>query len=123
MKILLVEDDELMRDSLEKLLQINKHSVECAQDGQAALKKLEKADFDLIITDLLMPELSGHLLIKLCREKFPDLPIIAMTGYLEEIGKLDKDDNKPDYFLQKPFKLDELEDIISLLLDKSGSNS
>ncbi len=115
MKILLVEDDELMRDSLEKLLRINKYDVECAQDGQAALKILEEAEFDLMITDLLMPELSGHLLIKLCREKFPDLPIIAMTGYLEEIGKLDRNDNKPDYFLQKPFKLDELEKIIKSL--------
>ncbi|MCK5598093.1 response regulator [bacterium] len=115
MKILLVEDDELMRDSLERLLLINKHSVECAADGQIALQILEKAKFELMITDLLMPEFSGHQLIKLCREKFPDLPIIAMTGYLEEIGKLDKDDNKPDYFLQKPFKLDELEKIIKSL--------
>ena len=120
MKILIVEDDALMRDSLNKLLTISGHDVVCAHDGKHALQKLEEKDIDLLITDLLMPELSGHKLISLSKQRYPDLPIIAMTGYLDEIGKLDKEKDKPDFFLQKPFKLEELEAILSLLDKTSG---
>jgi DNA-binding NtrC family response regulator len=82
MKILVVDDEVLIRDMVQRgLTQIGGYLVEVAQNGQEAIEKIEKDIFDLILTDLMMPEMSGMELLKLIKGTRPELMVIMMTAY------------------------------------------
>ncbi len=78
--ILLVEDDEAFRTMLRRALQRRGHSVIEAAEGGAALRTLESATVDLVITDIVMPDMEGIETIRALRRSHPDLQIIAMSG-------------------------------------------
>ena len=67
-----------------------------------------KYKFDLIITDVIMPGISGPNLIRKIRAKFPEIKVIFMSGYAEEVFTNDDSDRDDFYFLQKPFTLNQL---------------
>jgi DNA-binding NtrC family response regulator len=82
MKILVVDDEVLIRDMVQRgLTQIGGYIVEVAQNGQEAIEKIEKDIFDLVLTDLMMPEMSGMELLKLIKGTRPELMVIMMTAY------------------------------------------
>jgi DNA-binding NtrC family response regulator len=82
-RILIVDDEEqvlfVWRLALKKLA--NKYYVETARNGDEALHKMEQSSFDLVITDLRMPGLSGQELTQALRNLRPELPVIWITGY------------------------------------------
>jgi CheY-like chemotaxis protein len=80
--ILLVEDEAISRYGFAQVLQTNGYAVMEAADGQEALKLLEQHDFDLVITDVAMPKLTGFGLVAQMRVKWPDIPILLITAYL-----------------------------------------
>jgi len=90
-KILLVEDDDLVRDMLTQVLQRASHEVACASDGEEATKCLRNETPDIMITDIIMPKKSGITLISEVRNKHPNLDIIAISGggRLDPTGYLD----------------------------------
>jgi DNA-binding NtrC family response regulator len=90
-KILLVEDDELVRDMLTQLLQRANHQVTCASNGEEASECLQKEEPDIMVTDIIMPKKSGITLISEVRKRHPNLEIIAISGggRLDPIGYLD----------------------------------
>ncbi|MHC4836823.1 MAG: response regulator [Planctomycetota bacterium] len=79
-KILIADDDFEIRDSLQKLLQLKGHEVELAKDGLEACKALDADHFDLMVTDIVMPNQEGLESIMQARQKHPDLHLIAMSG-------------------------------------------
>jgi two-component system sensor histidine kinase/response regulator len=81
-KLLVVDDNEMNRDMLSRRLQRLGHTVEIAVDGKQALEMLEKQTFDLILLDIMMPEVSGIDVLKLVRQKYSvaELPIIMVTA-------------------------------------------
>lgn len=82
MKILVVDDEAPIREILQRgLTQMGGFSVELAQNGQEAIEKVEKDIFDLILTDLMMPEMNGMELLKIIKGTRPELPVIMMTAY------------------------------------------
>jgi DNA-binding NtrC family response regulator len=82
MKILVVDDEVLIRDMVQRgLTQIGGYLVEVAQNGQEAIEKIERDIFDLVLTDLMMPEMSGMELLKLIKGMRPELMVIMMTAY------------------------------------------
>ena len=109
-KILLVDDEELVIKSLEKLLKKEGHDITAAHNGSEAIKKAESMDFDLIITDLRMPTLNGIDTIEQIRKVVrmrggTPAPEICITGYAdEEINKKAEKIGVADY-LYKPFDL------------------
>ena len=82
MKILVVDDEFPVRDILQKgLSQMGGFSVEAAQNGREAIQKIENDLFDLVLTDVKMPEMDGLELLKAIKETWPEMMVILMTGY------------------------------------------
>lgn len=79
-RILIIDDDDLLRDLLVKSLEMAGHTVFQASDGQAGFELFRSAPVDLVITDLVMPVQEGVETIMRLRRLTPDLPIIAMSG-------------------------------------------
>ncbi len=105
-RILVIDDDEIMNEMLVQLLSRAGYEVEGAQDGSLGLKLLEMKQFDLIITDIVMPQMEGIETILAIRSKNKKLPIIAISGG----GKIRPDQYLhlaqqmgADYTFQKPF--------------------
>lgn len=90
-KILLVEDDDLVRDMLMQILERANHEVICTSDGEEAAEYLQKHQPDIMVTDIIMPKKSGITLISEVRNRHPNLDIIAISGggRLDPIGYLD----------------------------------
>lgn len=94
-KILLVEDDELVRDMLTQVLQRASHEVIAAANGEEATEYLQKESPDIMVTDIIMPKKSGISLISEVRTRHPALEIIAISGggRLDPAGYLDLSEN------------------------------
>ena len=90
-KILLVEDDDLVRDMLTQILQRASHAVICAANGEEATEYLKTTTPDIMVTDIIMPKKSGITLISEVKNRHPDMEIIAISGggRLDPTGYLD----------------------------------
>lgn len=90
-KILLVEDDDLVRDMLTQVLERASHIVFGASNGEEASEYLQREKPDLMVTDIIMPKKSGITLISEVKNRHPDLEIIAISGggRLDPTGYLD----------------------------------
>lgn len=118
-KVLIVEDDEAMCDMLHVFVSKMVAKSQCprpmlimlARHGRRAWEIISDGahDFDLVITDYEMPEMTGVELVVRIREKHPDMPVILMSGREEP------DDHQADAFLGKPFGLDDLAGTIQRL--------
>ncbi|HZS07780.1 MAG TPA: response regulator, partial [Blastocatellia bacterium] len=119
-KILITDDELSMRELLELVFKREGHQITSAASGREALAAMEKDSFDLIITDVKMPDLTGIDLLKAVREQSPDTMVIMMTAFAtintaREAFKLGADD-----FIQKPFDVDEFKLIVRKALEKRG---
>jgi two-component system, OmpR family, response regulator len=123
MKILLVEDDDLVSDSLSRALRSTGYIVDCAADGEHATTAVSTEPYDLIILDLGLPKLDGLKFLTRIRSKKINTPVLILTArdsYDERIKGLDCGAN--DY-VSKPFHLGELEARIRALLRISCHNA
>jgi DNA-binding response OmpR family regulator len=116
-KLLIVDDDEEIQSTLKDFLIKKGYEVFSASDGLEGLKLLETEEpgFDLVITDLVMPNISGVGLIAIIKKKFTGLPVIAITGWGEHPEAL-ASEVQADQVLEKPFGLSELEKSLKKLL-------
>lgn len=80
-RLLVVDDEQLVREYLEEALTRLGHDVETAEDGQAGAEKLEANEYDLVFTDLKMPKLDGMGLLTQANRRSPDTPVIVLTAY------------------------------------------
>lgn len=118
-KILVIDDEELIRFALREMLEGNGHDVEEAEDGTAGLARLHFNGIDLVITDVVMPNKEGIQTITEIRKSKPDLPILAISGG-GRIGAVDQLERSREVgandVLQKPFSdVDLLEKVASML--------
>lgn len=120
-RLLIVDDNEDILSTFSEFFNSMGYNVKTAVDGFVALKLLrEKAhDFDCLITDLVMPNISGVGLISIVKKEYPDLKIIAMTGYGDQPGAL-ASEARADVVLFKPVDLFKIEEKIIALLDESN---
>jgi len=106
--ILLVEDDQVLRTVLSELLESGGHSVMPCENGREAVRQLFLAPVHLVITDLSMPEIDGFELIKILTFEWPDVRIIAMSGFADARARRLTEIYGVEALLQKPFSLDEI---------------
>ncbi len=122
-KILLVDDDEGICDSLAKILTRKGYEVSPFTTGLKALKSMERSSYDLLLTDLKMPEMNGIELLTAARNIDPQLGVIIMTGFGEITSYLEAMDLGAAEYLNKPIKSHELDLIIKRLTKTKEESS
>jgi CheY-like chemotaxis protein len=116
-KILIVEDEFLSRDNLCKFLGSEGYIIREASNGAEALEKLASESFDLVITDFVMPHVDGLRLIELVRDKWPQLPVILITGYLSANAGQIILAGRAAQIITKPINLEDLLTAVKRILD------
>ena len=106
-KILIVDDEAVIRDGLKRILEGRLFSVETCSSGYAAIELLHKQDFDLIVTDLKMPGMSGIEVLKAVKALQPNVPVIMITGYATVDTAVEAIKNGAVDYLSKPFAPDQ----------------
>ena len=110
--ILVVDDEKTLRDLLYKILSKEGYTVDTAVDGQDALEKLRKNEYQLLLSDVKMPRLNGFELLKIIKQEFPDMGVIMMTAYGDSFTVKDALLLGADEYITKPFKSFEINLII-----------
>ncbi len=123
MKILVVEDDEMISDAVVEYLSDQHYAVEAAYDGKSAWDLLEVFTYDLILLDVMLPEMDGIALCRKLRGKGMDIPILMLTAKDTLDNKIEGLDAGADDYLVKPFELGELSARIRALLRRGGSTT
>jgi CheY-like chemotaxis protein len=117
-RILFVDDEELLRDTIKEMLMMLGYDVELAGNAKEALEIARKEHFPLIITDLMMPEIDGTQLCKQIREINETAVIYAFSGYLTEVDSDQLKDVGFDGHLCKPAKIEVLKHAVEGAFDK-----
>ena len=113
--ILLIEDDDLLRKIMKQFVEESGYVVLEAKDGLEGIEMINEETFDLIITDVVLPHVSGIGVITMAKTRYPEIPVICVTGYGDFPEKLAKEE-RADKVLHKPFEFKELAEAIKILL-------
>jgi DNA-binding NtrC family response regulator len=117
--ILLIEDEAIIRHAFGQILRAEGHEVMEAGDGTEALALLDKWRFELVITDLVLPKPNGFDLASSIRARWPNMPIILISGYIsQDAGRILLDGLA--HFIQKPVDPTALIATVQRLLPKSS---
>jgi two-component system, cell cycle sensor histidine kinase and response regulator CckA len=108
--VLVVEDEQLMRRLLERILSSQDTSVLLAADGQEALDiyRDHRGEINVVLLDLGLPKISGWEVFNYLRQQNPDLCIVVASGYMEPDVKSRMHDAGVEHFIEKPYRLDQL---------------
>ncbi|MCB0414284.1 MAG: response regulator transcription factor [Bdellovibrionales bacterium] len=107
-KILIVEDDKVISDGLKQALESEGYQVACAFDGDAGLYKIKTESPDLVILDIMMPNMNGFEVTTEVRRSGDSIPIMVLSARVESQDKVRGLDLGADDYISKPFDLDEL---------------
>ena len=121
MKILIIEDEKLLADSLKTMLEAKGFEVETAYDGETGAEYAELGIYDLLILDVMMPKLNGYQLAREVRAKRLTTPILMLTAKSGLMDRVEGLNAGADYYLTKPFDARELLACINALLRRQGN--
>lgn len=121
MKILVVEDEVLLADSIKTLLKRKGFEVECVYDGEAGAEYAELGVYDLLILDVMMPEMDGYQVARRVRADRCGTPILMLTARSGVEDRIEGLNAGADYYLSKPFDSRELLACINALLRRQGA--
>jgi signal transduction histidine kinase len=111
LRILLVDDEEKIGRFVKEALMQSGHQVTYFSQAQTGLAELENSEFDLLLTDLVMPQMSGWEVIELARAMQPELNVGVMTGW--EVSDAERQERKVDFIIRKPFQITDLLETIA----------
>lgn len=121
MRILVVEDEQDLREAICEGLEMDGYAVDCIGDGFQAYEMISVEEYDLVILDLNLPGMDGMDLLEKVRPLFPDLKILILSARSSVSDKVKGLDSGADDYLAKPFHFEELEARIRTLLRKKYS--
>jgi len=107
-RILVVDDEAVVREGVRRILENDRYSVESCSSGRAALDLMQIKDFDMVITDLKMPGMSGLEVLKTIKILQPEIPVIIITGYSTVDTAVEAMKNGAIDYIAKPFTPDQL---------------
>ncbi|MCJ7497747.1 MAG: response regulator [candidate division Zixibacteria bacterium] len=119
LKILIVDDEEVVAEVLGKLIEVDGHKVAVTHEGKHALEAYQKEKFDIVFTDISMPEMNGIDLTQRLLELDRDAKIVAITGHVgtEEVEKVLNAGAKA--FMKKPFSKKDIDQAIKEIIKMS----
>src|SRR5579863_3650009 len=121
-RILVVDDEKDLRSLLEYNLTQAGFTVQTAQDGREALARVKSAPPDLVILDLLLPDLPGTEVLKTVKREHPELPVLMLTAKGEEVDRLVGFELGADDYVVKPFSVRELVLRIQAILRRTATD-
>lgn len=121
MKILIIEDEKILANTLKTLLEGKGFEVEVVYDGEAGEEYAELGVYDLLIMDVMMPKMDGYTLAKSVRAKRCTTPILMLTAKSEVEDRIRGLNCGADYYLTKPFDTRELLACINALIRRQGN--
>ncbi len=114
--ILVIEDDKKMRDGLVEILTDEGYNVESAENGQVGLEKIKKKEFDVILTDLIMPVMGGMEVLMEIKHIKPGANVIIITAFGTIENAVDAIKAGASDYITKPFKIDEVQTKIRMVI-------
>ena len=111
-RILVVDDEEAIRDILTETFTRKKYEVQAAAEGNEALKRLDEQPFDLLVSDIRLPDINGMKILEKARKKYPDMGIILITAYGSIKSAVKAMKQGAFDYITKPFNLEELEVVV-----------
>ena len=120
MKILIIEDEKLLADSLKVLLEAKGFTVDAVYDGETGAAYAELGIYDLLILDVMMPGMDGYQVARQVRAKRFGTPILMLTAKSDILDRVEGLNAGADYYLTKPFDTRELLACINALLRRQG---
>ena len=122
LKWILVADDEAsLRDFVERALQYAGYGVDVVCDGMDALVKLQEKKYDLLLTDIVMPEMDGIALSLKAAKDYPEMKILLMTGYADQKQRAHNIDVLVHEVVSKPFSLEEITKRVAAVLAEEAA--
>ncbi len=103
-KVLVVDDEETLRDLLKSILEREGYVIECASSVEEARCALRERAFDVVVSDIKMPKESGYKLLEFIKKEFPAIGVVLMTGYGDMYTVKDAILLGADEYITKPFK-------------------
>jgi two-component system cell cycle sensor histidine kinase/response regulator CckA len=118
--VLVVEDEHVVRSAVSRILRLQGYHVLEAEDGEHALRVTHayRAPVQLLITDVVMPQMEGRELVALLRSWFPQMRVLFMSGYKPEYLNIEPDEEDGRAFLAKPFTFESLTKEVRQVLDR-----
>lgn len=120
MKILIVEDERLLADTLRTMLEARGYEAEAVYDGESGRDYAETGVYDLLILDVMMPGMNGYEVARSVRRNRVDTPILMLTARSALEDRIEGLDSGADYYLTKPFDARELLACVGALLRRQG---
>lgn len=122
-RILVVEDEESVRDFVTRVLTMHGHSVLIGKDGAEAVELMETHHFDLLLSDIAMPMMDGISLALKVRASRPHVPIILMTGFADERQRAHNLMLLIEALITKPFNMEQLLKVVNKALSESRAET
>ena len=108
MKALIIDDTVDLTNVIQKILINQKYEVDCAYDGKTGLRKALSGEYDIILLDIMIPQMNGYEVLKTLRKEGRETPVILITAKDGITDKIDGLDLGADDYMQKPFNMSEL---------------
>jgi CheY-like chemotaxis protein len=123
LSVLVIDDEPVVRDTLAAILVDLDHKVDTAEGGREGLEKLANADFDLVFTDLAMPEMDGWETAREIRKRRPELPVVLVTGYGATTTPPESEPDLIADIIGKPFDFDQVTGTLAKVCEASGARA
>jgi len=119
-KILVVDDEQYVRELLADFLESEGFEVTLAENGTIALRLFEQQTFEAVFTDVGMPGMSGWELARAIRELDGKIPLAVITGWGEAVGSTEQEEAKVDWVVTKPFSISRIAEIVMAISNRNG---
>jgi CheY-like chemotaxis protein len=112
-RVLVIDDEPFVRETLGEILRQQRHDVVVADDGASGLARFREGAFDLVMTDLAMPGMSGWQVAQAVKAARPRVPVVLVTGWGVEVQADELHTHGVDRVMTKPFRFEDVQDVVA----------
>jgi GAF domain-containing protein len=119
-RVLVIDDEPFVRDTLGEILRQQHHDVVVADDGVSGLARFREGAFDLVMTDLAMPGMSGWQVAQAVKAARPQVPVVLVTGWGVEVQADELESHGVDRVMTKPFRFEDVQEVVASFCGTGG---